>query len=339
MKKIISLFLLSLAVLVLSGCNLKTALVEKTAVKELSQDEAKNKSQDFIKNVLVTPGTDITFKDVTKENGLYKIPLTIKGKDKTPDQDITAYMSVDGKLFFPNAMDIAEVSKQAQDAKNNPQKDAAAQPAQQDIPKTDAPTVELFVMSHCPYGTQIEKGITPVLDTLGSKIKFSLKFVSYTMHGDEEATENLKQYCIQKNTPAKLLPYLKCLLKTPGATADSATCMTSGGINAGDVDTCVSAATAQFNIQKGGTDFAVNKADNDKYGVKGSPTLVINGVTDNSAGRDSASLLKSICSAFKTQPKECSAQLSSASPNPGFGEGTASGSAPAASCNTPAAGN
>lgn len=68
--------------------------------------------------------------------------------------------------------------------------------------------------------------------------------------------------------------------------------------------------------------FEIFKADNEKYNVGGSPTLVINGSESNS-GRDSKSLLKSICSAFNNPPKECSTELPSESPTPGFEIGRA----------------
>ena len=76
--------------------------------------------------------------------------------------------------------------------------------------------------------------------------------------------------------------------------------------------------------------FDVYKAENEEYGVRGSPSLVINGKSV-SAGRDSASLLSAICSGFETAPEECETSLSATSPAPGFGyEG--SGSATTATC-------
>ena len=59
----------------------------------------------------------------------------------------------------------------------------------------------------------------------------------------------------------------------------------------------------------------------EKYGVQGSPTLVINGEVVQT-GRDSASLLQTICSAFNEQPEACQTELSATSPSPGFGTGT-----------------
>ena len=68
----------------------------------------------------------------------------------------------------------------------------------QQLQKSDKPVVELFVMSHCPYGTQTEKGILPVVNLLEDKIDFSVKFVYYAMHGETELQEQTRQYCIQK---------------------------------------------------------------------------------------------------------------------------------------------
>ena len=53
---------------------------------------------------------------------------------------------------------------------------------------------------------------------------------------------------------------------------------------------------------------------------------MVNGTTVSS-GRDSASVLKAICSGFKTQPKECSAKLSTTSPVAGFDDEAAASSA------------
>ncbi len=45
-------------------------------------------------------------------------------------------------------------------------------------------------MSYCPYGTQAEKGILPVVALLGDKIDFKLRTVHYVLHGDKEDLEN-----------------------------------------------------------------------------------------------------------------------------------------------------
>jgi hypothetical protein len=160
------------------------------------------------------------------------------------------------------------------------------------------------------------------------------------MHGENELTENMRQYCIDKEQNDKLFPYLNCFLKNGDATS----CLNTTSINQTQVNSCIKSTDTEFKITsqfinkqnyKGQfPPFDIFKADNAKYKVAGSPTLVINGTQMESA-RDSASLLKTICSAFNIEPEICStAKLSSANPAPGFGDGTTSNSAPAADCTT-----
>lgn len=300
----------------------------------LTQAEAKAKVENFINNSLMQEGMKAEIGSVTKENGMFKVAVKIgEGKQQ---QEIISYLSLDGTKFFPNVMDIAETEQKIAEQK----KAQAGAVSAAEIPKTDKPTVELFVMSYCPYGTQIEKGILPVIGALGAKINYSLKFVSYAMHEKKEIDENLKQYCIQKNEPAKLSAYLKCFLKD---SAKSEACSKSIGINAAKLAGCIAETDNQFKVTEqynnkdswsNGTfpPFDVNKTDNEKYGVKGSPTLVINGVEASAAGRDSASLLKTVCSGFSKEPKECSVKLSATVPSAGFGDGAAAAESADAAC-------
>lgn len=301
---------------------------------DVGSEVIKTKVEKFVKQQ-VPETAKIEIKDVTKEGQFYKVTVTV---DK---QDIPVLVTRDGKKLI-QAQAVVDLDADTKADAKNAQAPEKSEPEQ----KADVPTVDLFVMSFCPYGTQIEKGILPVLETLGNKIKFNLKFVDYAMHGQKEIDENVRQYCIQKNQQPKLDDYLKCYLKKGEGTSD--TCMKSVGINSAQVTSCAAEIDKKFSINEIAKDkskwsnssfpsFNVDKEDNDKFGVQGSPTLVINGTTV-SAGRDSASLLKAICSGFNNAPKECAKQLSSTTPAPGFGDGTAaagSGAAAGAACATP----
>lgn len=221
---------------------------------------------------------------------------------------------------------------------NNVATGGTVTPPPANIIKAAKPKVELFVMSHCPYGTQIEKGIVPAVRQLGNKIDFELKFVYYAMHGEVEVKEQLNQYCIQKEQNSKLLDYLDCFL----VSGDGQSCLSQVKIDQKKLASCTQAADNQYNVSKNLADqsswlsgryplFAIHQADNEKYGVAGSPTLIING-GEVSAARDGASLLAAICASFEDQPKECQANLSAQTPSPGFGTGTASAGT-TATCN------
>lgn len=291
----------------------------------LKPEEVRSKVESFVNTYLMQPGSEAIVSSVTESYGMYKMKINIGD-----GQSVDSYVSKDGKLFFPQALDMEEVAGDTTGG------DTAQAPVTQDIPKNDKPSVELFVMTHCPYGTQMEKGILPAIEALGNKVDFEIKFNDYAMHGEKELDESLVQYCIQKEQNNKYSEYLTCFLKN----SDGASCLSSAGIDQNKMNSCVAKTDKEFSVKenfKNNKDFRgsypgfnVYKEDNAKYGVGGSPTLIING-TEVSSGRDSASLLATICSAFEDAPEECSTTLSSATPAPGFGEGTTAASA-AASC-------
>ena len=299
----------------------------KTAGSILSPEEAKAKAGEFINANLVQAGTEVDIKDIVDEGGLYRIVVNVGG------QDFDSYLTKDGTKFFPQVLDM-----KAEAAETDTSDTVASGSRSEVATKSDKPTVELFVMSHCPFGTQIEKGILPAVEALGDKIDFTLKFCDYAMHGEKELKEQLKQYCIQKEQPDKLNSYLKCFLEAD----DGDGCIAKAGLNKSKLNACVSATDKEYKVTEKFNDkstwssgqypvFDVYKADNEKYGVGGSPTLVINGAQVTS-DRDSASLLATICSAFNDQPEECSQNLSSTAPSAGFGSGTGA-AASDATCN------
>jgi hypothetical protein len=297
--------------------------------KAVSEDVAAQNLLSFIK---AQGSGEATLVSNVKNGSFYQITVEYNG------QNIPVYVTADGKYLVPSLVPLDSVpSDNAAAADTADGADAADTPAPT-VTKSDKPKVEVFVMSYCPYGTQIEKGILPVAKLLGSKIDFSIKFVSYAMHGEKEITENTLQYCIQKEQSSKLDAYMTCFLKA----GDSESCLTSAGIDKTKLTSCTEAADKQFNITANFENkdtwlsgnypmYNVNKAENDEYGVQGSPTLVINGAQASSA-RDSASLLKAICAAFNTAPSECSDTVSSAAPSPGFGEAAAASGGSAGGC-------
>lgn len=285
--------------------------------KSLGREEAKIRAENFVNTYLMQSGVRATIRSISEEYGLYKLQIDIVS------DVVESYLSKDGKLFFPQALNIEEISGlgNADPSAGVPSAIVGA--------KSDRPNVELFVMSHCPYGTQIEKGILPVLDTLGNKIDFELKFVDYAMHGEKELREQLNQYCIQKNEPDKFTAYLKCFVQSDNFES----CAASSGLNRSTLATCVEQTDQEYKVMENFRNqvgyqgnfpgFDVHKTDNLKYGVAGSPTLIING-QEVSSPRDPASLLRTICSAFTEEPSECGIILPSDSPAPGFGSGTIS---------------
>jgi hypothetical protein len=237
-------------------------------------------------------------------------------------QEIPVFATLDGEFLVTNPVPLSDDVAAGTDTGDTGNPTPAPTP---NVVKSDKPVVELFVMSHCPYGTQIEKGFLPVADLLGDKIDWEVKFVYYAMHGKKEIDEQANQYCIQKEQNDKFVDYLTCFLEE----GDGEGCLVEAGVDVNKMESCVEGANTEFNLDANFEDqgswlsgrfplFDIHKAENEEYGVRGSPTLVINGA-EVSAGRDPNSLKNAICAGFNEPPAECDQELTSTSPGPGFG--------------------
>ena len=92
------------------------------------------------------------------------------------------------------------------------------------IARMGKPTLELFVMSYCPYGVQAEEKIIPIVKAFGDKIDFKLQFIAQekeapsaqditpftSLHGYPEVAENIRQLLISKEYPDLYLDYILC---------------------------------------------------------------------------------------------------------------------------------
>ena len=175
-----------------------------------------------------------------------------------------------------------------------------------------APKMQVFIMSYCPFGLQFLKGLLPVWKKFIDKANIELRFVSYTMHGQKEEEENKRMICIREEQSSKLLAYLECFVKS----GDSAGCIKEAGIDKDKLESCMQSRAEKY--------FAEDKELNEKYGVQGSPTVVIDGKQVEIWPRSPENIKEKLCEAFTSKPSECNEKLSEENPSPGFGLGTSS---------------
>ncbi|MFP4523250.1 MAG: hypothetical protein ACOCQQ_00980 [Candidatus Nanoarchaeia archaeon] len=263
--------------------------------------------------------------NVSQEAGMYKLTVSVEG------QPADVFVTKDGSYLFLQPINVAQVTQQSQ-----PEQTPTQEPV--DVVKSEKPVVELFVMSHCPFGTQAVKGILPAVEALGDSVDFEMKFVYYAMHGKTELDEQLTQECIKRQAPEKLNDYLKCFLASEaGSEANSKVCLTEVDIDETAIDACVAELDEEYQVTELYNDqstwlsgqfplFNVHKEENLAYEVGGSPTLVINEQQVNS-GRSPADYLATMCASFTddSRPAACDQELSSTTYSAGFGydEGTA----------------
>ena len=92
------------------------------------------------------------------------------------------------------------------------------------IERMGKPTLELFVMSYCPYCVQAENKLIPIVKKFGGKIDFKLQFIAQekeepsaqditpfiSLHGYPEVAENIRQLLIAQEYPDRYLDYILC---------------------------------------------------------------------------------------------------------------------------------
>jgi protein-disulfide isomerase len=273
----------------------------------LSSNDIGKKVIDFINNNLVEPGTYAKLISVRDMGSYYEILTEYQGNK------IPVYATKDGKVLFLQAIEITE-TKKIQKTQNV-----------QEVPKREKPDVKVFIMSYCPFGIQAVKALLPVMKLLGDKADITIHYVDYIMHGEEEVYENLRQYCIQKEQKEKFYDYMLCFVQS----GDYEKCLKEAKIDIDRLNICMNETDKKYNITGMLKDkstwlngrypqFLVEKDLNDKYNVRGSPTIIINDV-EVRVNRSPEAFKQIICQAFINVPPECNQTLSSEIASPGIG--------------------
>jgi glutaredoxin len=293
-----NIYLFAIIILLLLG-GFVFSYQKKAVVKK--ETAIRDNTEKFIKENLIQPGTDFKITEFVKEGSLYKLTASVSG------QNITAYVSEDGKKFFPSVIDLTPAA-----ATDNTQAQAQAQDAQKEIPKNNKPNVDLYVMAFCPYGNKAEDTLKPAYDLLKNKVNFNFHYIVSTngsdvqsLHGAKEVTQDEREACVLKNYGKdKWMSFVTYINDKCGS---DGSCWEAGakslGINTAGITACVSSQGLALMQQ--------NEKDSKAAKASGSPTLTINGVSSSAVYSygNSEAYKQAICSVFTNQPKECQTQL------------------------------
>lgn len=305
------------AVLGIKGdISLGNAKIVYSQGKIVTADEAKEKALDYINNTLLQSYQGEITAEITEvkdENGLYVLKLSIAG------EEFDSYVTKDGSMLFPEAYELNGEEETADSNTNT-----ATTQATTEIPKAEKATAYLFTMSYCPYGNQADDAMKPVAELLGDKAVIEPHYVIYnkdfgyegseyclddeskycSMHGIQELNQDVRELCVYKYEPAKYWDFVdKANKNCTSANVDE--CWeeqaTAAGVNVSQTKTCQADEA---------TDLLATEVElNEKYGVTGSPTLVIN-ETKFTGSRTAEGYKQGVCSGFETEPEECATELS-----------------------------
>ena len=271
----------------------------------LTGNVSKEKAADNLVNYLNTiVDSEVTLVGVETQGDLYLATIDYQ------NQEIPVYLTKDGRYYTTTLMPLTSEASSDTGTETT------------EIPKSNKPSVELYVFTYCPYGLQMEKAMIPVVKLLGNSIDFKIRQIG-AMHGEYEKIEAKRQLCIEKNYPSKFLDYVLAFAEDTSCSTGVDTCVTTKvnalytklGIDGSKINACMtSEADALYNAE-------VSNADS--KGISGSPTLVINGVNAQSS-RSPEAVKGVICEVFNTVPSSCTTTLSTSQASAGFGAGSSS---------------
>ncbi len=181
-------------------------------------------------------------------------------------------------------------------------------------------SLDLFVMSHCPYGTKAMLAVKEFADAFGKDAAVSVHYIGdsadgklTSMHGPDEVTDDLREVCAIQHygQNQKFLDFLAC--RSKDLKADWKDCTGKTGIDAGVIQKCVDTEgqgllTASFDVAS-------------KLKIQSSPTFLVNNRTTFNA-QDAAGIAAQYC---KANPglAACSQKLTATAPAQAAGGGGA----------------
>ena len=148
------------------------------------------------------------------------------------------------------------------------------------IARMGKPTLELFVMSYCPFGIKAEESIIPIVKKFENKIDFKLRFIAQekddlssqditpfiSLHGYPEVAENIRQLLIAQEYPKKYMDYILCRGKKLNKSWED--CAQKIGINVEKIQRLSDAPEAEQLFREN-----IKRAA--KLGIKASPTILV----------------------------------------------------------------
>ncbi|MCK4968380.1 MAG: hypothetical protein KAS12_04960 [Candidatus Aenigmarchaeota archaeon] len=296
---IVILMMVLIASLIL-GISGKLYFVSKSKVQQIT-----NQAIDFIKSQILQPGTEINLVDqkFNKQLGTYEFKM------KLGEEEFISYISRNGQFLFPQGISMEQV-------------EVPVSVPVVEIPKQEKADVELFVMSFCSFGNQAELLMYDVQELLNKVANITPRYVIYgnyeggsadycladgkycSMHGINELNQNVRELCLWEKHPDQYWEFIKQIDEQCTLSNIEQCWLTEA--NKMKIDT-VEISTCQINE-------AVELLEeqvllNNKYGVQGSPDLVINGV-HYQGERTAEGYKQAICSGFNQPPVECQQTLS-----------------------------
>lgn len=175
--------------------------------------------------------------------------------------------------------------------------------------KTATATVvmDMYVMSQCPYGTQVVDAVAPIAKELGKEFQLNIEFIASdngdgtfnSLHGQVEVLGNIVQLCAAKYEPEKYLDMITCQNENANAIPGNwVTCAKKYSLDEESIKTCYEGEEGKKLLSE-----SIKKSEEVK--ATGSPTIYLNDESYR-GGRTTSDFYRAICNAYgEEKPEPC----------------------------------
>ncbi len=169
--------------------------------------------------------------------------------------------------------------------------------------------LDFFAMSMCNHCVKFEPVIRDVMNLLRDNVRFRVYYVAFdredgfwSMHGEREIEENIRQLCVFEYYPDRFFDYVLCMGEDIERVQDNwERCSEANGIDEEVVRECWQGGEGEILFSEN-----INKRE--YLGIKESPVLMIN--KQKYTGKRTKEALKDwICDKFENPPEECMIDL------------------------------
>lgn len=247
-------------------------------------------------------------------------------------QEVPIIVSRNYEYLYPSAVNYSQMLEEVEAAMD--EYESSLEEELEGYPTSAEPEVMLFVMSNCPYGNQAENGLLDAVTLLEGGIAFEPVYIIYdetihpaysaeneecyvdsqnatycSMHGRYELDQGIREKMVYNRYGEAMWAEYSTAVNTQcfDAGADIETCWKttaeSLGIDAQEIEDSFEAEKFTILEHEKNLTFSMQQF--------GSPGLFINGA-EYSGSRSSEAFKDAICSAFETEPEDCTTELSEA---------------------------
>ncbi|MBI4955128.1 MAG: hypothetical protein HY908_24105 [Myxococcales bacterium] len=191
----------------------------------------------------------------------------------------------------------------AADARGRASADAENDTAADAEASGEQASVHLYVMSHCPYGVQVENNLRDVVAALGPRLRLEVDYIGdlnaagvlSSMHGAPELADDLVQVCAERHAPRSFYRFVLCQNRDLKK-GDWKPCADEVGIAVEPLRACAAGDEGRQLLAESFARSRLRRAT-------GSPTIYI-GDTRYTGGRRPRELLKAVCASYASDPPE-----------------------------------